>query len=283
MLKRIDISLPTDQAEDLAGYLFTRARHGWEEDERPDGSTLVRVHFENATLAEEVVADVAARWPEATVTAEEVENKNWAAAWRDFFTPVLVGETFEILPPWLAEYADPDKATIIIDPGMAFGTGHHPTTAMCLRVAARLIEDGRLRPGLRFLDLGTGSGVLGIGCALKGLAGVGLDIDPQAVDCAEENIEFNRVEGRFSVAVGSIEAAGTERFDLVMANILAEPLMELADEIIVRVAPGGCLILSGILAIQADRVAEAYMARGLPRPERLDDGEWSALWWTELP
>ena len=283
MLKRIDISLPTDQAEDLAGYLFTRARHGWEEDERPDGFTLVRVHFENATLAEEVVADVAARWPEATVTAEEVENKNWAAAWRDFFTPVLVGETFEILPPWLAEYADPDKATIIIDPGMAFGTGHHPTTAMCLRVAARLIEDGRLRPGLRFLDLGTGSGVLGIGCALKGLAGVGLDIDPQAVDCAEENIEFNRVEGRFSVAVGSIEAAGTERFDLVMANILAEPLMELADEIIVRVAPGGCLILSGILAIQADRVAEAYMARGLPRPERLDDGEWSALWWTELP
>ena len=283
MLKRIDISLPTDQAEDLAGYLFTRARHGWEEDERPDGFTLVRVHFENATLAEEVVADVAARWPEAAVTAEDVENKNWAAAWRDFFTPVLVGETFEILPPWLAEYADPDKATIIIDPGMAFGTGHHPTTAMCLRVAARLIEDGRLRPGLRFLDLGTGSGVLGIGCALKGLAGVGLDIDPQAVDCAEENIEFNRVEGRFSVAVGSIEAAGTERFDLVMANILAEPLMELADEIIVRVAPGGCLILSGILAIQADRVAEAYMARGLPRPERLDDGEWSALWWTELP
>lgn len=99
MLKRIDISLPTDQAEDLAGHLSTRAWHGWEEDERPDGSTLVRVHFENANLAEEVVAGRGGPLARAGRNRRGRGAKNWAAAWRDFFTPVLVGETFEILPP----------------------------------------------------------------------------------------------------------------------------------------------------------------------------------------
>jgi ribosomal protein L11 methyltransferase len=283
-LLKIDFRIPGEHADAFTAYLFDKARHGWEEELEPSSGKpdfpLFRVFFDNRPLAAEVMEEVKARWPGAQIATDEVEEQNWALAWREFFTPVVIGETFEILPPWLARFRDPDKTAIIIDPNMAFGTGHHPTTALCLEMVADMLRDGLVRSGMSFLDLGTGTGVLGIGCAKKGLSGLGLDIDPQAVSCAEENIDANGVGDRFTVRVGSIgDVDPEERFDLVLANILAEPLMDLAPDIVAHMARGGRLVLSGLLAIQADRVAETYRLQGLPEPCRKISGEWAALIW----
>ena len=130
----------------------------------------------------------------------------------------------------------------------------------------------------RVLDLGTGSGVLGIGCCKSGLTGEGYDIDMLAVENAIENRQINGIEG-FEVGLGSIDALEGRTYDLVLANILARPLIDLAQRIVWACKPGACLVLSGLLEIQADSVEEAYMAQCLPKPRRVIDGEWCALVW----
>ena len=161
---------------------------------------------------------------------------------------------------------------------MAFGTGHHATTALCLECISALHGGGRLGEQTRFLDLGTGSGILGIGCAKLGASGMGIDNDPVALENAEENVRINGVEDKVRLVLGSIDQAEGP-FDLVVANILADPLIQMAPEIHSRVAPGGLLVLSGILASQAERVADAYKKLGRPEPQLRISGEWAALYW----
>ena len=162
---------------------------------------------------------------------------------------------------------------------MAFGTGHHATTALCLDRISALHEAGRLNGQTRFLDLGTGSGILGIGCAKLGASGVGIDNDPIALENAEENVQINGVADNMRLQLGSIDAATDGPYDLVVANILAEPLIQMAPQIKAQVAPGGVLLLSGILTTQAEKVAEAYKSLGMGAPESRVDGEWAALYW----
>ena len=217
--------------------------------------------------------------PETHCTLEALEAQDWLSAWRQFFTPVCCGSRFVVLPPWLAESPDfPGRTPVLIEPKSAFGTGHHATTALCLGVVSDLLDQGRIASGQTFLDLGTGSGVLGIACCKSGLSGLGLDIDPLAVDNALENRELNQVSG-FDAALGGIEAAVGRSFDLVLANILARPLMELAPAVAAARKPDGCLVLSGLLEIQADGVEAAYKAQGLPAARRVIEGEWCALVW----
>ena len=222
--------------------------------------------------------------PAAESALSELEETDWLAAWRQFFTPVCCGNHFVVLPPWLADTQDfPGRTPILIEPKSAFGTGHHATTALCLRVVSDLLEAGRLQEGQHFLDLGTGSGVLGIGCCKFGLTGEGLDIDPLAVDNAVENRALNAIAPEnFTVAEDSIGAVTGKQFDLVLANILARPLTEMAADIVRVCRPGGCLVLSGLLEIQADGVTAAYKAQGLPEPCRIIDGEWAALVWDSV-
>lgn len=311
MLSRLEIVVPEELGEELTNVLALRAKQGWEEIDQPDGSVLFRLHFKEPELAATVADAVSASLPEAEIRHSEIEDQNWAAAWREFFTPVREGgsghrsdnraertaggaplssegpQGFEILPPWLVEQADPSKTTIVIDPGMAFGTGHHPTTAMCLDIMDRALRNGLVPPGTRFLDIGTGSGILGIGCARRGLPGLGVDNDPLAADACEDNALSNQVESLFQVAEGTMADVETlapgETFGLILANILAEPLLDLAPDIAARLAPGAALILSGILNIQAEAVIKAYMDQGLPRPIRVSRGDWTALFWTRLP
>ncbi|MBG0775472.1 MAG: 50S ribosomal protein L11 methyltransferase [Desulfovibrionaceae bacterium] len=285
-LWKMEIAAPADARDALTVYLFQRVAYGWEEEERAGGSVLFRVHVEESRVGEEIAAEIAARWPAVAVSTVAVPNSNWMLAWREFFTPVPIGETFVVLAPWMVEDNPyPERTAIVIDPKTAFGTGHHPTTALCLGLVARLYESGRLRPGMRFLDLGTGTGILGLGCALLGLAGVGLDIDPLAVDNAVENKAFNAVGERFEVREGGVDAAlemaGEAGFDVVLANILAGPLIEMAPSIARLVRPGGCLALSGILSEQAASVAAAYVAQGLAEPAVATSAEWSGLVWEE--
>ncbi|MFU2210878.1 50S ribosomal protein L11 methyltransferase [Solidesulfovibrio sp. C21] len=282
-LLRVDITVPDvgDLAERVEAWLAGRVAQGWEETPSDDGAAVrFRVHLEDGPPARDFAAAVAEDWPELPVALETIEEEDWGAAWKEFFTPIAVGGIYEILPPWLADTDTEGRAPILIEPKMAFGTGHHPTTALCLEAFAACAATGRIAAGKRFLDLGTGSGILGIGLTKLGLAGFGLDIDPQAVWCAAENLRLNAVGDAMALAVGGVGAVSPKAaFDVVAANILAAPLIAMAPRLAGHVAPGGVLILSGILVEQAPAVAAAYRATGLPEPDTRINGEWASLAW----
>lgn len=281
IIHRLEIVVAESDYDCATGLLALEVPFGWEEQSLPTGETRFRVHCEQKDFLERLQQLLKQTVPAAESALSELEETDWLAAWRQFFTPVCCGNHFVVLPPWLADTQDfPGRTPILIEPKSAFGTGHHATTALCLRVVSDLLEAGRLQHGQHFLDLGTGSGVLGIGCCKFGLTGEGLDIDPLAVDNAVENRALNAIAPEnFTVAEGSIGAVAGKQFDLVLANILARPLTEMAADIVRACRPGGCLVLSGLLEIQADGVTAAYKAQGLPEPRRIIDGEWAALVW----
>ena len=283
-IHRLEIVVAESDYDCATGLLALEVPFGWEEQSLPTGETRFRVHCEQKDFLERLQQLLKQTVPAAESTLSELEETDWLAAWRQFFTPVCCGNHFVVLPPWLADTQDfPGRTPILIEPKSAFGTGHHATTALCLRVVSDLLEAGRLQLGQHFLDLGTGSGVLGIGCCKFGLTGEGLDIDPLAVDNAVENRALNAIAPEsFTVAEGSIGAVAGKQFDLVLANILARPLTEMAADIVRACRPGGCLVLSGLLEIQADGVTAAYKAQGLPEPRRIIDGEWAALVWDSV-
>lgn len=283
-IHRLEIVVAESDYDCATGLLALEVPFGWEEQSLPTGETRFRVHCEQKDFLERLQQLLKQAVPAAESALSELEETDWLAAWRQFFTPVCCGNHFVVLPPWLADTQDfPGRTPILIEPKSAFGTGHHATTALCLRVVSDLLEAGRLQQGQHFLDLGTGSGVLGIGCCKFGLTGEGLDIDPLAVDNAVENRALNAIAPEnFTVDEGSIDAVAGKQFDLVLANILARPLTEMAADIVRACRPGGCLVLSGLLEIQADGVTAAYKAQGLPEPRRIIDGEWAALVWDSV-
>ena len=278
-LLKIEFDVPEAAADEAGVFIASRVPHGWEETPRGDTRHFT-LYLEDHPLGMEMVRDFQVRFPEGDVRHSEKESENWAMAWKDFFSPVNCGETFTIVPPWLEDQCGTGTC-ITIEPKMAFGTGHHPTTSLCLQTIGDLAKKGRIQAGNTFLDLGTGSGILGIGLCKLGLTGIGIDIDPQAIVCARENVEANHVAGGIELAVGTVESLDPEaRFDVVVANILSGPLIEIASLLTARVRPGGSLILSGILADQqADAVAEAYARVGIGMPKRHIEGEWICLIW----
>lgn len=279
-LIRLDIIVSEEASELASGLLALKVPFGWEEESLPTGEIRLRIHCENATFIEELITDLKAVLPDAEFVRTEIEAQDWTSAWREFFTPVPVGTRFLVVPPWLRDSVELEgRHAIVIEPKSAFGTGHHPTTALCLGVVSQLADEGRIKAGMTFLDLGTGSGILAIGCAQLGLTGTGTDIDPLAVDNANENRIINGVSAAFDVLPGSTEAVRGRRFDVVLANILAQPLKELASDIVGLVGEGGCLVLSGLLEVQADGVEAAYHAQGLGPARRIVDGDWAALVW----
>lgn len=280
-LFRLEIVAEEEDFDRVSGLLALGAPFGWEEESVAGGETHFVIHCESGDHLRRLRDEILTAAPQAVATLQAVERQDWLAAWRQFFTPVTCGSRFVVLPPWLAgEERYPGRIPILIEPKSAFGTGHHATTALCLRVLSDLLDAGRVGAGQSFLDLGTGSGILGIGCAKSGLMGLGLDIDPLAVDNARENRALNGVpEAAFEIAEGSVAEAAGRSFDLVLANILARPLMEMAPELAAARAAGGTLVLSGILESQADAVEAAYRAQGLPAARRTIEGEWCALVW----
>ena len=252
-LIRLTIDTDTEETYDIvSGILTLMISFGWEEKVLPDGRTRFLVHCENAELIEDVRRAITDRLPGAAVKVDSVEQEDWVSAWKEFFTPVAC----------------------------AFGTGHHATTSLCLEAISGLLDEGRIRKGQTFLDLGTGSGVLSVGLCKSGLSGEGYDIDPIAVDNAVENRALNHISAAdYTVGLGSIEKTEGRTFDVVVANILAGPLMEMAPALAAARKKDGVLILSGILTVQADDVEAAYMKTGLPESERLHGGEWACLIW----
>lgn len=209
------------------------------------------------------------------LSASEISDLGWAENWKEHFKPRRIGRRITVSPSWEPYEGGEDEVVLTVDPGQAFGTGTHETTRMCLRLIEGLFEEGD--PPRRALDFGTGTGILGIAAARLGAEQVlGNDIDPRAVETANENARINGVADRFRAADTPLTAIG-ERFDLIVANILAEILIDVKREIASLCAPGGRLILSGILAEKGDWVTKEYATEGFSPAGRLEDGQWTAL------
>lgn len=208
-----------------------------------------------------------------------VSSTYWAESWKVHYQPIRVGRRLVVVPAWLDPPLKPDDVPLRLDPGMAFGTGTHPTTQLCLAAV-----EAYLCPGQRMLDLGTGSGILSIAAA-KLAAGpiLALDIDAEAVRVARENCAANGVEDQVRVETGSVDEVlasqfGQVEYPLVVANILSSVLIRLFAEGLARlVAPGGSLILSGILEPQVAGIREAGEAQGLQFVAQEQREEWVAL------
>ncbi|MBU0921338.1 MAG: 50S ribosomal protein L11 methyltransferase [Pseudomonadota bacterium] len=183
---------------------------------------------------------------------EVIEDQDWERSWMDNFQPMRFGRRLWIVPSWHAA-PEPDAVNLLLDPGLAFGTGTHPTTALCLEWL-----DAQPLQGQSLLDFGCGSGILAIAGLLLGAEhAVGTDIDTQALDASRDNAERNGIAAeRFALHLP--EQLPEKAADVVVANILAGPLVSLAPRITALVKPGGRLALSGILAEQAEEVRAAY-------------------------
>ncbi|MCO6056547.1 50S ribosomal protein L11 methyltransferase [Pseudomonas sp. MOB-449] len=197
---------------------------------------------------------------------ERIEDQDWERSWMDNFQPMRFGRRLWIVPSWHAA-PEPDAVNLLLDPGLAFGTGTHPTTALCLEWL-----DGQALDGCEVLDFGCGSGILAIAALLLGARqAVGTDIDLQALEASRDNASRNGIDpARFPVYLPADLPA--KPADVVVANILAGPLVSLAPQITSLVAPGGRLALSGILAEQADEVRAAYADAFDLDPTAVKDG-----------
>ncbi|MGJ5663550.1 50S ribosomal protein L11 methyltransferase [Morganella morganii] len=183
---------------------------------------------------------------------EQIEDKDWEREWMDNFHPMRFGQRLWICPSW-REIPDPDAVNVMLDPGLAFGTGTHPTTSLCLEWL-----DGLDLNGKTVIDFGCGSGILAIAALKLGAKeAIGIDIDPQAIQASRDNAERNGVSDRLTLYL-SDKKPQTLSADVVVANILAGPLRELAPVISALPQAGGLLGLSGVLATQAEGVADAY-------------------------
>lgn len=210
--------------------------------------------------------------PLGALRTRRVDDGDWTDAWKAHYVAQRVGRVV-VVPSWLNEAVGPGEVAITLDPGMAFGTGLHPTTRGCLR----LLQD--LAPMPReVLDVGCGSGILALAALRLGATrAVALDTDPLAVEATRENAARNGLADRMRVDEGTVPAAAEARYPLVLANLVAAVLVELAPRLAAHLAPGGVLLASGIIAPRAAEVVDAMRAAGLAVTDRRDDGEWVSV------
>ncbi|MGN7394663.1 50S ribosomal protein L11 methyltransferase [Peribacillus frigoritolerans] len=208
------------------------------------------------------------------VSISEVNEEEWATAWKKYYNPVKISERFTIVPTW-EDYTpvSSDELIIELDPGMAFGTGTHPTTVMCIQALERTVTPGDL-----VVDVGTGSGVLSIAAALLDARRIqSLDLDEVAVQSAKQNVELNNVQDKVSVSQGNLLDGVNEQADIVVANILAEVIMRFTDDVAKVVKPGGFFIASGIIQTKKQDVKGAIIASGFTVEETILMEDWVAI------
>ena len=283
-------------------------------DDYPAEGVLVKGYIAEATGVDEVCAGMQALLTElagygidagaGTVTSREVFEEDWAHAWKKYYKPVRVSQKLLVKPTWEAlgaedevAFAAGDLQVIEMDPGMAFGTGTHPTTVLCMQALEKALgemQGGSVKPGAsadaaasahaRVIDVGTGTGILAVAAVKLGAREVlAIDLDPVAVESAQVNVALNGVAERVEVRQGdlltSIDGAGEWRgqADLVVANILADVIVLFVDDVMQALRPGGLYVTSGIIAAKAAMVQAALVQAGFEMMEQTADGDWVAL------
>lgn len=292
----LEVECDTEAVEPVA-ELFSR--HGYQQGvvieepfvQEPDGDNLavdpsrpvtVRTFLAAADADEALLAEIRhALWhlgrlrQVGTMVVSERREEDWANAWKEHYRVHRIGRRVVVRAPWHEYAPGPDEVVVELDPGMAFGTGLHPSTKLCV-----LALEAELRPGASVLDVGTGSGVLAIAAALLGAGRVdAVDIEPVAVRSTRENAVRNGVGDRVSVSAGSVgpDAPYPGTYDLVLANIIARILVDLSTGLAAAVAPGGTLVLSGVIEGREPDVRAAFDALGLEFDRGAQIEDWVAL------
>ncbi len=212
-------------------------------------------------------------WGSLQMDSKSVQDEDWSEVWKKYYKPFHLGNQLVIKPTWEAYTPEPDDQVIEMDPGMAFGSGTHETTAMC----ACLLEE-MIRGGEFVMDVGTGSGILAIAAALCGASRVlAVDIDPDAVRVARENAALNHVENIVSVCQGDLLKDVPEICDICVANIISDIIIRYAGALISHVRPGGLLIVSGIVKQREEEVRQALEEAGCRILRAEHRGEWVAF------
>jgi len=203
----------------------------------------------------------------------EIMEEDWASSWKEFFHPIKVGERIVIKPSWEDYLPAAEDLVIELDPGMAFGTGTHHTTAMCCRVLEEVIE-----PGHVVFDIGTGSGILAVAAAKLGASHIqAVDYDTVAVRVAKENVAINNVQNLVEVSQSDLFAGVTGQADVIIANIIADIVIRLLAEVPVRLKEQGVFIASGIITERLSDVTAAMLAQNLVIDKVMEEGGWVAI------
>ncbi len=200
----------------------------------------------------------------------EVDDNSWKGNWKKFYKPFMLTNTLKIIPSW--ENGNIDEKTIIMDPGMAFGTGTHETTSMCAFLIEELMEKG-----YKVLDIGTGTGILSIVASKLGAASIlAIDIDPIAVKTAKMNLKENNIEN-VVVELGELKHFEKNGFDLIVANIVSDVLIDISADMKARLRKGGCLVCSGIIQERENDVVKALENAGFKNAVMTRKNEWTAI------
>ena len=243
--------------------------------DKPRDRVIVHLYLspdENpAQILETLHSRLVSSGAEYTLTTAGVEQEDWENAWRQYYHPLDVGKRLAIVPSW-QEYPT-DRVQLKMDPGLAFGTGTHETTNLCLQVL-----DDKIQGGERILDIGTGSGILAIAALLLGAKEAeGIDIDPMCVRTAGENAQRNGVADRFRVLVGDLSEKASGQYDLITANIVAAAILSLAPAVPALMAPGALFVASGIIDSRVEEVCAGLKAAGLEVVEQHMLRGWACL------
>ena len=243
--------------------------------DKPRDTVIIHMYLEPGDSPVETLALIAARMEAAgipyTSETEGVEQEDWQNGWRKYYHPMDVGQRLAVVPSW-QDY-ETSRVKLILDPGLAFGTGGHETTNLCLEVL-----DERVRGGERVLDIGTGSGILAIAALKLGAAvAEGVDIDPVAVRTAGENAALNGVADKLTVLVGDLSDKASGQYNIITANIVANAIMALAPAVPGLMADDAVFIASGIIDSRKDEVIAALEAAGLAVLEVKEKRGWECI------
>lgn len=201
------------------------------------------------------------------------DDQSWLYKWQEYFRPTRVAERIVVKPTWEEYTAKPNDLVIEIDPGMAFGTGTHETTSMCLKALEKYVK-----PASTVLDVGCGSGILAIGAALLGSKeALGIEIDNDAVKIAKENVELNKLSDKIQIQYGDLTKGVDYKADIVVANLMADLVVMLTPDVALHLKEGGIYISSGILNEKEETVSAAIREAGFTIKEVLHDGEWCCI------
>lgn len=229
--------------------------------DKPRDQVIIHMYLEPGASPAEMLAMLHARMEAAniscTIDTAGVEQEDWQNGWKKYYHPLEIGKRLAIVPSW--EDEETDRVKLILDPGLAFGTGSHETTSLCLEVLDSVVKGGE-----RVLDIGTGSGILAIAALKLGASTAdGVDIDPVAVRTAGENAERNGVTNQLKVLVGDLSDQASGKYQIITANIVANAILSLAPAVPALLAENGVFIASGIIDTRKDEVIAGLQAAGL--------------------